>query len=484
MSRPFDEARYKGLLEGLEISEVRLSEVVGMASTFRIDPEYFQRIHLADTKRVQLHADRYVTFSDLGLTVDASAFYPSIEEYYGTGDLPFLRVADVDDVIDFEKCTTVPGRLCNEFPTLRRVNNGDVVFTKGGSVARIGLVTKSAAASRDLIFLNTSKLSSDDQKFLYVYFQTDFFNRLLLRSSSQTAQPHLTITLVRDLPIFVAGIEFKARCAEVVRNAYRQRDSAIAGFQQAEQALLRALGLQNWCPPQPLTYACRSSDVFAAERLDADFFAPKYEVMIARMATCGECVNLGSLLEVNQRGKQPIYSETGLPVVNSKHVLKNEVRLNENNAFATAVDGAMKIENGDVLMNGTGVGTIGRAAAYLHDATALPDNHVTILRPHAGAIDPIYLSVYLNTIAGQWQVEKYLRGSSGQIEVYPIDIAQFKICLAPQALQQEIRGLILSAFAARHKANSLLDIAKQSVGVAIERGEAAAMKLLSKSMES
>jgi len=67
-------------------------------------------------------------------------------------------------------------------------------------------VTEEAAASRDLIFLNSSILSNRDRLFLYIYAQTAFFNRQLLRSSSQTAQPHLTITLVRNLPTFRAGM--------------------------------------------------------------------------------------------------------------------------------------------------------------------------------------------------------------------------------------------------------------------------------------
>ena len=205
--------------------------------------------------------------------------------------------------------------------------------------------------------------------------------------------------------------------------------------------------------------------------------------MIARMAASGECVNLDFLLNVNRRGKQPQYAETGLPVINSKHVLKNEVRLNEDNAFAITSDDALKIENGDVLVNGTGVGTIGRAAAYLYDEPALPDNHVTILRPRSGSIDPIYLSVFLNTIAGQWQVEKYLRGSSGQIELYPTDIAQFKICLAQDSVQQEIHSLVIGAFSARRQAHILLEAAKRAVEIAIEECEAAALAYLKENSE-
>lgn len=156
------------------------------------------------------------------------------------------------------------------------------------------------------------------------------------------------------------------------------------------------------------------------------------------------------------------------------------MRLNDGNRVAMAGSNAMKIKQGDVLMNGTGVGTIGRAAPFLHDAEALPDNHVTILRPQAGAIDPVYLSVYLNSLAGQYQVSKWLRGSSGQIELYPNDIAQFLVWIAPTEVQQAIRKAIDDAFAAKRKATRLLDAAKYAVEIAIESGEVSALEFLNR----
>ena len=45
---PFDSARFAALTEGLEISIVSFKTARSAASTLRIDPEYFQRRHLAD----------------------------------------------------------------------------------------------------------------------------------------------------------------------------------------------------------------------------------------------------------------------------------------------------------------------------------------------------------------------------------------------------------------------------------------------------
>jgi type I restriction enzyme M protein len=95
------------------------------------------------------------------------------------------------------------------------------------------------------------------------------------------------------------------------------------------------------------------------------------------------------------------------------------------------------IRYNDLLLNGTGVGTIGRCAPYLEPYESLPDNHVTILRVEG--VDPVFLSIFVNGILGQLQVEMHQRGSSGQIELYPFDIRKFLVWIPSAELQQEIR---------------------------------------------
>ena len=453
--------------------------VTESAETLRLDPEYFQKIHLNDDSVIRERSNRFANFSDFGLTVDASAFYPSIEPYYGIGNLPFLRVADVDRVIDFENCTRIPEELVEIHSTLNSVSEGDIVLTKGGSVARSALVTRRAAVSRDLIFINASKLPDYQSKALSIYFQTKFFQRLLVRSSSQTAQPHLTLTLVKNLAILKMSENFSKTIAKMLLDSNDIRNKSIIHQEQAEALVLSALGLEQWQPPEALTYERSVRDVIGAGRLDAEFFKLKYTNLVEKIRSTHHFSSLGDLLSVNERGKQPLYSPAGYPVVNSKYVTSGEVRIDEDNRFGDWDGQQTLIQKGDVLINGTGVGTIGRAAPYLHNFSALPDNHVTILRPRKEAIDSTYLAVFLNSMLGQMQVSQRLRGSSGQIELYPTDVAQFTVWIAPDNIQLKIRELVENSKDARQSSFRLLEAAKRAVEIAIEDSETVALKYLS-----
>jgi len=247
---------------------------------------------------------------------------------------------------------------------------------------------------------------------------------------------------------------------------------------QAEKLLLTELGLLNFKPSTKNISIKSFNESFEnSGRLDSEYYQPKYDELEEKILETYEVGRLSDYLVVNQRGTQPSYAEYGLPVINSKYVQEGEVLLTDNRlATLPDKDDALFIQKEDVLINGTGVGTIGRSATYLQDQDAIPDNHVTILRTKN--LNPIFLSVYLNSIAGKYQVDKYFKGSSGQIELYPKDIDNFYIPLVSDEIQQTIAEKVKSSFKLKAESKKLLDLAKQAVEMAIEQDEEAAIKLI------
>lgn len=82
-----------------------------------------------------------------------------------------------------------------------------------------------------------------------------------------------------------------------------------------------------------------------------------------------------------------------------------------------------QVKENDVLINSTGDGTIGRVAVFNSKFPALVDGHVTILRfkePETAW----YVAAFLLSETGQRQIYRYINGSSGQVEIYPQDIAR------------------------------------------------------------
>jgi type I restriction enzyme M protein len=255
----------------------------------------------------------------------------------------------------------------------------------------------------------------------------------------------------------------------------RSRESALQAkesYIQAENLMSRTLNLGSSDFNRPIGYRASFKEAQRSLRFDAERYYPEFDRLISNLPVGAITAPLGSLLHYCRRGKQPIYSDRGLPVLNSKHVLENRIVLEGNRFAVQPADRSTEIRFGDVLINGTGRGTIGRAAPYLvPNNSAIPDNHVTILR--SAELDPAYLAFYLNSLAGKLQVEMHQRGSSGQLELYPFDIRKFRILVAPMEVQEEIRRLSDFVTESAVLSRQLLEQARARVEQLIEEAVAA-----------
>lgn len=462
-----------GLLEGLEVSIVRKQHVLDTVSTKRLDPEYFQKGYLADERFIAKNEQFFRSPTDLGITIDASAFYPSIEEFYGSGDLPFYRVGDVDGLIDDEGALRIPHSLCDQFPTLRRVQEGDILFTKGGAIDRSGYVTKAGAVSRDLIYLNTSALPENDRLALFAFFQTALFKRLLTRSSSQTAQPHLTITLVRQLPFFLPSGQLGAALAETTLAAYSQVEATKSQLENASEAMLESLGLANWAPPEPLTYSAKASDAAVSGRLDSRFFAPRIQALLDILSSDDRTVS--SVARPRREKYNPAKHATfdyieisdldGAGSVTSSHL-----------AAADAPSRATWYVRPDDIITST-VRPIRRLSAQIQaDQNGFVcSSGFVVIEPQD--IAPEVLLTYLRLPVICELLDLYASAS-----MYPAitdaDIFDLPFPALPHEVAQSVVKYVTDAKTAKKRAAELLNAAKRAVEIAIEDSEASALAFL------
>ena len=413
-------------------------------------------------------------FSESVLTFGAYALTNNFE-YQETG-IPFLRCVNIKDgFVSFSDCLYI-NNAAHELLKRSEVTPETVLLTMSGSVGNAAVALKSwpypINSNQDIAKIRPKNV---DPYYLAAFLGSRYGRQQMSRLPVGSIQQHIFIWMIEAMLVARIGAASESRISKVTRKAYDLQRKAVRGLHDAELALISALGLGDWSPPEPLTYAASATSAQAVNRFDAQFFSPRYDDMFARIAATKQAIRCGDVLSTNVRGNQPIYAEKGLPVVNSKHVRANRIDLTDQR-LADPTQANVLIQEGDLLLNGTGVGTIGRAAPWLAKSNAIPDNHVTVLR--ADGLDPVYLSVFLNSRIGQMQVERHTKGSSGQVELYPSDIAEFMVWGADEGTQKAVRQFVLEAFAVEAQAQSLLDAAKRAVEIAIEQDEAAALRFL------
>ena len=154
------------------------------------------------------------------------------------------------------------------------------------------------------------------------------------------------------------------------------------------------------------------------------------------------------------RGKSPVYSESSreYPVFAQKCNLK-EGGISLEKALFLNPDTLPKwpleyrLQSGDVLVNSTGTGTVGRTRLfdkkYLGDYPfVVPDSHVSVVRTFP-QISSAYIHIALSSEYGQQYFAENLAGSTNQKELYIGSIAELQIPLPPSKEQERITGQVV-----------------------------------------
>ncbi len=430
----------------------------------RFDAEFYKPEFL-DTDRSLSLIDG-VKLRDVTSKIDVGHVGPMVRHYSEAGVL----LLQTQNVREFFLDLGNSVRVTPEFHASlikSQVHRGDILIARSGSFGSAAIYLEdSVINSADVIIVQI-----DDPRvnalYAVTFMNTWYGSAQLIRFASGGVQGHVNLRILEHFRIPILD-EVEQECiAEIVQAAYVARMASAESYAAAQQLLESELGLDKLTFEKAVGYTTRFSELERTRRFDSEHFYPAFDNLKETLPKCVQMVRLASLLNFCQRGKQPIYSETGLPVLNSKHVLENKITLEDNRCAMPSMATDLRIQYGDVLLNGTGRGTIGRAAPYLvSEHQAIPDNHVTILR--SLTLDPAFLSFFLNSLAGRLQVEKYQRGSSGQLELYPSDIRKFWVWEAPQSIQDEIRRLYDHATECSRESKKLLEQAKARVEQLIE----------------
>lgn len=161
-----------------------------------------------------------------------------------------------------------------------------------------------------------------------------------------------------------------------------------------------------------------------------------------------EVAKLEDISSYINRGITPSYDEMGDSVVlNQKCVRHQRLNLEPARRQIKPIPPEKQIRFGDVLINSTGVGTLGRVAqVYTSLESCTVDTHVTIAR----AAPDLDLDFYGCCLLGNQEVfERLGVGATGQTELSRNSIASIELVMPPSALQCQfgaiVSGLRLSA---------------------------------------
>lgn len=472
---PCDAARYARLLEGLEVVELMLSEVGRNNEKLRLDSGYFAKPMLVAEKTVRAYPGGCDDLNRVFSRFIKGIFDINADSYTETG-VPFLRILNIKHgLIDETNLAMIP-EATHQQEAKTALRRGDVVLSKTAYPAASLVTLDTCNTSQDTVATTMSEYGSANYKpeVVVSYLNSSIGRQLLWRQFQGNVQLHLSLDDGRKVPIPRFGAPLQNMVARAFHLAQQSRSASREAFRLAELVLVGALGLENWQGPDPLGYVRRSSEAFAAHRLDAQFFAPRVQALLSLLGRDG--LTVASVAPPRHQAFDPDnvgptfqYIEIG-DVRSDATVGSTELASVEAPSRAT-----QHVKAGDVVTST--VRPIRRLSAIV-DASqdgAVCSSGFVVLNP--AGISSATLVTYLRLPLVCELMDLHCSAS-----LYPAiaekDLLGLPIPWIEDGVQRKIEALVEAARASRGRAAQLLEAAKRAVEIAIEDSEAAALAYL------
>lgn len=269
------------------------------------------------------------------------------------------------------------------------LSTGDIVFSRVGSVDRCSYVDKSHDGwmfSGRCLRVRPTELV--DSLYLYYYFCLEETKQFVRNIAVGATMPSINTKLLGEVEIALPDLNNQKRIAAVLSSL----DDKIENNQKLNDNLMQqAVAIfKSWF----------------VEYSPFDGIAPKE----------WKTVNLEKITALICRGIAPKYSDnSNQTVINQKCIRDHMIDLSQARTHTPKVINEKWLRFGDLLINSTGDGTLGRTAqVWFQPQNITVDSHVTIVRP---AKENLIFYIGLWGILHEREIECLHTGSTGQTEL-------------------------------------------------------------------
>lgn len=482
-------------MEGLEISEVMLGEVLMDNANKRIDSDYFKKQFLN-------FFDNVPSLRPLGDFVE-----DGYRVVYENTEIIDVRIAKEKGCPVFLQATDINTPFINrnnlhyvdETEWVRypkgRIKKGEILIEVKGKVEKVAIVPddfpEKTLVSGSLYKMSVNKKISKHVLLCYliskygVAFKDRYKSNLLISFISKS-------DLYR-IPVPDFSVEFQNKIDAVFARIIDCQTQSKILYAEAEGTLLEELGLKEtdnsvigmpYCDvltcnndsSAPCVAIRSLSDFVNSGRLDAEYYQPKYDDLFSRLSKF-ESKRLGDMVQIHKSIEpgSEAYQNKGIPFIRVSNLSKFGFSDTEIHLSPDEYGEVIRPKQNTILLSKDG--SVGIAYKVEQDMNVITSGAILHLTITDNEFMPDYLTLVLNSVIVGMQAERDAGGSIIQ-HWKPSEIENVIIPKLSQEIQQEITNKVKESFALRRESKRLLNLAKTAVETAIEQGENVALRLL------
>ena len=427
-------------------------------SESRLDSEYFQKEILSTISKI-----RGIQHKKLAeLCIVKSGKTP--QYYIKNGKTKIIRSGDLnkDLFIDEEEL------LKTNENKLFFVQDNDVLISSigRGSIGKINIYYNDKPKLATVSEVNILRNSKINPHYLFIFLRTKFGQKQIDREiTGATGQQHLLKSNVRKIIIPIPRETLQNKIQDLVLRSKERYKKAKAIYQEAENTLLKEVELENFEMNFTPTFTYRYSNTLTSNRIDADYFQPRYENILNKIDKYGSDY-ISNILEIKDKNiklKDKIYNYIELSNVGEYGFINEFISDVGENLPSRA---KRLVHNGDVIISSI-KGSVSSCALITDDF----DNFICSNGFYVISSKTINPETILVLFKSKIIQELLKRGASGSIlmSIDKKELQKIKIPLINNKVQLKLSMLIQESFKLKKSAKELLERAKKEVEDFIEK---------------
>lgn len=469
------------MLKGLDISEVKLSEIKKDNAELRLDDDYYRKEYISIYSKL----NNSVLLKDIVLMSDVSSngSFAYVQETLNDDNpkiVPYIRSGNVGETFINSNELIKISKEAHSKLKLSCTKLYDIMMARKGKIGGASIITEQEVDYN--CNENVIKLTIKDKDTYNPFYFTTFFNskyglKQTERLSTGNVQPWVSIYQIRKMRLKVLSIEFQKNIEFIVKKAHQIIQKSRYNYSTAENLLLNQFDITDWRPKDRQVNIKSVRETFlSAGRLDSEYYQPKYDELFEKLKEYN-CKQLGEIVYI-KKSIEPgsdNYEENGIPFIrvadlSKEGILESSVYLSEEQ-----YKDAIRPKKDTILM--TKDGSVGIAYKMEKDKNVITSGAILHLSIKDENVLPDYLTLLINSKIVQMQAERDAGGSIIQ-HWKPSEIENVIIPILPMDEQFMISEMVQDSFRLRHKSNRLLKIAKEAVEIAISDNEDRALQYI------
>jgi len=445
-----------------------------LEGTLRLDAEYYQPEYLELVSKIQSANYGFQALKEIDCKVVSGPFGSSLKsDAYLDSGVPFVRISNLQNFfIDNNQLVYISEENNNRLKQ-SQLFPSDLILSKVGNT--IGVVSvvpeefKVCNISENNIGIKFNRKNQRYRSFLLVFLNSKLGFLQIIRRISGNAQPKLNIQDIYDLIFPIPTGKILRETNNIVMEAKRGIDESKLFYSQAENLLLEKLGLAGEKFEDELSYVVDFSKVQSNNRIDADYFQPKYEKLISKIKNKNPKLLLDVVENVPAEFRPQSQPERGFEYVELANI----------NSSIGIVDGSKEVlgreapsrakrllEVDDVIISSV-EGSLGKVALIGKEQEGYLAS-TGFFQFRSKEVLPEFLLALSKSIVLQMQLKKECTGTI--LTAVPKEsVKNILIPVLSKPTQQKIANLVRQSHEAHKKAKQLLEKAKREVEKMIEK---------------